>query len=268
MANPAQARRKRFATITTSEGTAGATMARRPELQFYARRGGDSHIERSPLVSPIGGLLHALRQSQVRADTTARRATIARLNRSRWTGSNREVVMRRSPTLVIAAIIVTVACFTVSIAHAQVAVGTFRYDAVAFVVMDNGDVYRSEIANANMTGGHTQGPWVRYLNIFSAGGPPSRVVGVGGEVILTAAGGVYRIGPGYPILDEVSLPPGESFVAFGSRLGTILCYVYAVTNTGSVYRGCGGGWEYAGALPTGPTPAIQPTWGALKSHYR
>jgi hypothetical protein len=195
---------------------------------------------------------------------------IARLNRSHGTGSNREVVMRRSPTLVIAAIIATVACFTVSVARAQVAVGTFRYDAVAFVVMDNGDVYRSEIANANMTGGHTQGPWVRYLNIFSAGGPPSRVVGVGGEGILTAAGGVYRIGPGYAILDEViGLPPGDTFVAFGTRLGTILCYVYAATSAGSVYRGCGGGgWEYSGALPTGPTPAIQPTWGALKSHYR
>lgn len=181
--------------------------------------------------------------------------------------------MRRARTLVVAAVIVAAACSPVSAARAQVAVGTFRYDATAYVVMDNGDVYRSDIADPNTTGEHTQSPWTLFCNIFSAGGPPAPVVGVGGEVILTASGGIYRVAPGLPvhaIFDEViGHPPGESFVAFGTHLGTILCYVYAVTNTGAVYRGCGGGgWEYAGSLPTGPTPAASETWGRLKARYR
>lgn len=182
--------------------------------------------------------------------------------------------MRRACTFVVAAVTVAAACSPVSVARAQVAVGTFRYDATAFVVMDNGDVYRSDIANPNMTGGHTQGPWSLLCNIFSAGGPPGPVVGVSGEVILTASGGVYRVGTNPPraIFDEViDHPPGESFVAFGTQLGigTSLCYVYAVTNTGAVYRGCGGGgWEYAGSVPTGPTPAATDAWGSLKVRYR
>jgi hypothetical protein len=139
--------------------------------------------------------------------------------------------------------------------------------------MDNGDVFRSDIANANMTEGHTQGSWSLLCNIFSAGGPPAPVIGVGGEVILTASGGAYRVDTNPPraIFDEViGHPSGESFVAFGTHLGTILCYVYAVTNTGAVYRGCGGGgWEYAGTLPTnGPIPTIQRSWGSLKAIYR
>jgi hypothetical protein len=183
--------------------------------------------------------------------------------------------MRRAHELIFAAIIAAAACCPISLARAQVAVGTMRCDAIAFIVMDNGDVYRSDLADPYSNGQHTQGPWVMVCNIFSAGGPPGPVVGVGGEVILTAGGGVYRIGtaagiPGYAILDEViDHPSGESFVAFGTRLCTILCYVYAVTNTGAVYRGCGGGgWEYAGAVPSGPTPSVRSTWGSLKTVYR
>src|SRR5262245_14950577 len=89
--------------------------------------------------------------------------------------------------------------------HAQVAVGpVLGEDAAgyphAFVVMDNGDVYRSDY-NRDAPGS-PQGPWVLACNIFSAGGPPSRVVGVGGSpakdggVVLTAAGGTYRLGIG------------------------------------------------------------------------
>ena len=73
---------------------------------------------------------------------------------------------------IIAALIVAFGGSRSSAVIAQVAVGTFRYDASAFVAMDNGDVYRSSIANSNMTGGHTQGPWSLLCNIFSAGGPP------------------------------------------------------------------------------------------------
>jgi hypothetical protein len=186
---------------------------------------------------------------------------------------DKEVVMYRSRVLVVAALVAAAACGSCSVARAQVAVGTFRYDATAFVVMDNGDVYRSDIANPNMTGGHTQGPWFLLCNIFSAGGPSASVVGVSGEAILTANGGVYRIRTSPPgaILDEViDHPPGESFTAFGTQLGigTSLCYVYAVTNTGAVYRGCGGGWEQAGTLPVGPTPIGQAAWGSLKVSYR
>lgn len=181
--------------------------------------------------------------------------------------------MRRARTLVVAAVIVAAAYSPGSTARAQVAVGTFRYDATAFVVMDNGDVYRSDIANPNSTADHRQSPWTLLCNILSAGGPPAPVVGVGGEIILTASGGIYRVGTNPPraIFDEViDHPPGESFVAFGTQLGigTSLCYVYAVTNTGAVYRGCGGGWEFAGSLPIGPTPAVTDTWGRIKVRYR
>ena len=184
--------------------------------------------------------------------------------------------MRRTHApAVAAAIVAIVACSLAPVACAQVAVGTFRYDGMAFVAMDNGDVYRSDIANPNMTGGHTQGPWTLLCNIFSAGGPPSPVVGISGESILTASGGIYRVGTNPPraIFDEViEHSAGESFVATGTQLGigTSLCYVYAVTNTGGVYRGCGGGgWEYAGRLPVaGPTLTVPKSWGSLKTTYR
>jgi hypothetical protein len=180
----------------------------------------------------------------------------------------------RAHTFVVAWVIVAAACSFATVARAQVAVGTFRYDGTAFVAMDNGDVYRSDIANPNMTGGHTQGPWTLLCNIFSAGGPAGPVVGVSGESILSASGGIYRVGTNPPraIFDEViEHPPGQSFVAIGTQLGigTSLCFVYAVTNTGAVYRGCGGGgWEYAGTIPTGPTPTLSISWGNLKSRYR
>jgi hypothetical protein len=187
--------------------------------------------------------------------------------------NDKEVVMYGSRLFVVGAVVAAAACGSVSLARAQVAVGTFRYDGTAFVVMENGDVYRSEIANPNMTGGHTQGAWTLLCNIFSAGGPPAPVVGVGGELILTASGGVYRVSTSPPgaILDEViSHSPGEWFTAFGTQLGigTSLCYVYAVTNAGSVYRGGCGGWEYAGTLPVGPTPVAPSAWGSVKVRYR
>ena len=167
--------------------------------------------------------------------------------------------------------------------HAQAAVGTVLGEDApgyphAFVVMDNGDVYRSDYVGARTTAGWPQGPWFLACNIFSAGGPPSRVVGLGGGVVLTAAGGTYRLGiaagmPCYGIFDGViSHPAGDSFVTIGSNESINGCHIYAATDQGCMYRawtGCGpSGWEFAGCLPFGPTSATQPTWGQLKVHYR
>lgn len=168
---------------------------------------------------------------------------------------------------------VAAACSCFSAAHAQVAVGTMRTNCSAFVVLDNGDVYRSDILNCNMSFGSSQTPWVLHCNVFSAGGPPSRVVGLSGESILTADGGIYRIGdPGQAVFDGAApAPPGEWFVAFGGRVapGTGPCWVFAVTNTGGIYRTCvAGQWEFAGTLPIGPVPSPMKSWGELKLKYR
>ena len=164
-------------------------------------------------------------------------------------------------------------CFAPS-ARAQVAAGTALVevsagDLNALVVMDNGDVYRSDYGNN--TPGNPQGPWFLACNIFSAGGPRSRVVGVGeGAIVLTAAGGTYRVSAGFPcaVFDGViDHPPGQSFVAIGVNASINGRYIYAVTDAGSVYRAYGP-WEYAGTLPTGPTPVAPRTWGAVKVRYR
>lgn len=81
---------------------------------------------------------------------------------------------------------------------AQVAVGTVLGENAAgypraLIVMDNGDVYRSDFG-PRTTSSYPQLPWVLSCNIFSAGGPSSRVVGLGGGCVLTAAGGTYRLG--------------------------------------------------------------------------
>src|SRR5262245_41442697 len=143
--------------------------------------------------------------------------------------------------------------------------------------MDNGDVYRSDY-NRDAPGS-PQGPWVLACNIFSAGGPPSRVVGVGGSpakdggVVLTAVGGTYRLGigagqPCYGIFDGIiDHPAGESFVTIGSNQSINGRYIYAVTDQGCVYR-ASDHWELAGCLPIGPTSATQGTWGQLKMHHR
>jgi hypothetical protein len=165
-------------------------------------------------------------------------------------------------------------------ARAQVPVGTVLGEdgasyPHAFVVMDNGDVYRSDYDRN--TPGNPQGPWSLACNIFSAGGPTSRVVGVGsspakdGGLVLTAAGGTYRLCGGATccaIFDGViDHPPAQSFVAIGSNASINGRYIYAVTDQGCVYR-ASDHWEFAGCLPVGPTPATQATWGQLKTHYR
>jgi hypothetical protein len=190
--------------------------------------------------------------------------------------NDKEVVMAKKSFFICAGLL----CLASS-AHAQVAAGTvLGEDAAgyphAFVVMDNGDVYRSDYVD-NVSRG-PQGPWLLACNIFSAGGPPSRVVGLGGGVVLTAAGGTYRLGiaagrPCYGIFDGViSHPAAESFVTIGSNESINGCHIYAATDHGCVYRawiGCGpSGWEFAGCLPVGPTSATQATWGQLKAHYR
>lgn len=172
-------------------------------------------------------------------------------------------------------------CF-IQPASAQIAAGTvLGEDAAgyphAFVVMDNGDIYRSDLGQ-HTTGGYPQLPWSLACNLFGAGGPPSRVIGVGGGTALTAAGGTYRIGmaagqPCYAIFDGVIVhDSGQSFVAIGSNESINGCFIYAVTDAGHVYRawiGCGpSGWEDAGMLPVGATPATSRSWGALKSAYR
>ena len=167
--------------------------------------------------------------------------------------------------------------------RAQVAVGTMLGEDAAgyphaFVVMDDGSVYRSDYVGERTTAPWPQGPWSAACNVFAAGGPASRVVGLGGGVVLTAAGGTYRLGidagrPCYAIFDGViAHPMAQSFVAIGSNESINGCNIYAVTDAGEVYRawiGCGpSGWEYAGSLPVGPTPIQRATWGGLKSHYR
>jgi hypothetical protein len=170
-----------------------------------------------------------------------------------------------------------------SIVHAQVAAGTvLGEDAAgyphAFIVMDNGDVYRSDYVGPKTTAPWPQGPWSRGCNIFTAGGPTSRVVGLGGGTVLTAAGGTYRLGTGAGVSCDaifdgvINHPAGQSFIAIGSNESINGCNLYAVTDAGTVYRawtGCGpSGWEYAGSLPTGPTPTSAESWGQLKARYR
>jgi hypothetical protein len=162
------------------------------------------------------------------------------------------------------------------IVHAQVPAGTVLGEDApgyphAFVVMDNGDVYRSDYVGNVRTGPQT--PWFLCCNIFTAGGPPSRVVGVGGGAVLTAAGGTYRLGiaagvPCYGIFDGViAHPAGESFVTIGSNESINGGHIYAATDHGCVYR-ASSEWEFAGCLPVGPTPTPQATWGRMKVHYR
>lgn len=190
--------------------------------------------------------------------------------------------MKRIGAQLLACILAGVVSFIAGEARAQSAIGTvLAEDAASYphalVVMDNGDVYRSDYGERT-TGGIPQRPWMYACNIFSAGGPRERLVGLGGGVVLTSGGGTYRLGfeagqPCYAIYDGViGHPPGESFVAIGSNMAINGCHIYAVTDLGAVYRawvGCGGsGWEYAGSLPSGPTQGEQRTWGAVKTIYR
>jgi hypothetical protein len=188
-----------------------------------------------------------------------------------------EVVMAKKFFFVCAGLLCLAAA-----AHAQIPAGTALIEISAgtlnaLVVMDNGDVYRSDYSRNGP--GMAQGPWFLACNIFTAGGPPSRVVGVGeGAVVLTAAGGWYRLaigdpGPCYAIFDgTIGQPPEQSFVAIGVNASINGCHHYAVTDAGFVYRrwiGCGpSGWEFAGTLPVGPTPATPAAWGSVKVRYR
>jgi hypothetical protein len=193
----------------------------------------------------------------------------------------KEVVMTMGRSVMIAGAVAAACCIAAN-TKAQVAVGTVLGEDPsgphAFVVMDNGDVYRSDYVGARTTAGWPQGPWALACNIFAAGGPASPVVGVGGGAVLTAAGGTYRLGigagqPCYAIFDGViDHLAGQSFVTIGSNESINGCHIYAVTDGGAVYRawiGCGpSGWEYAGSLPTGPTPATPSTWSSLKARYK
>src|SRR5689334_12774057 len=107
-------------------------------------------------------------------------AALCPMDTANTTRFDKEVAMRRTLALALAVIlVVTAGCSLASVAGAQVAVGTFRYDATAFVVMDNGDVYKSDIANPNYSiDEHQQSPWSLLCNILSAGGPPAPVIGV------------------------------------------------------------------------------------------
>ena len=185
--------------------------------------------------------------------------------------------------IVLAGVVLALAsCSAPGALHAQVAVGTvLSEDAAgyphAFIVMDNGDVYRSDFGT-HTTAEFPQLPWFLACNIFSGGGSRERIVGIGAGTVLTAGGGTYRLGigagqPCYAIYDGViDHPAGQSFVAIGSNISINGCHIYAVTDVGHVYRawvGCGGsGWEDAGLLPTGPTPAARVSWGSLKTVYR
>lgn len=148
-------------------------------------------------------------------------------------------------------------------------------DLNALVVMDNGDVYRSDYSRN--TPGMPQGAWFLACNIFAAGGPVSPVVGVGhGAVVLTAAGGTYRIWTqdGCTVVFDgiIDHPAEQSFVTIGVYAAINGCHIYAATDQGCMYRawiGCGpSGWEFAGCLPVGPTPAATEAWGSLKTRYR
>lgn len=178
-----------------------------------------------------------------------------------------------------AIIMFTVALLSARPLNAQVAVGTMLGEDAAgyphaLVIMDNGDIYRSDLGQ-HTTSSFPQLPWVRGCNLFTAGGPPARVVGVGGGLVLTSAGGTYRIGfaaglPCYAIFDGViDQSTSQSFVAIGANMSVNGCFIYAVTDAGHVYRawvGCGpSGWEDAGVLPTGAVPTGGNSWGALKS---
>lgn len=159
---------------------------------------------------------------------------------------------------------------------AQTPVGTILGEdgasqPVAFVAMDNGDIYRSHLGQRVGTD-QPQGPWILHCNLFEVGGPISRVAGFCGEVLLTEAGGVYRISlqtPRCAIFDGmVGIPAGHSIVATGSEQSVNGWYVYAVTDHGHVYRGSApAGWEFAGIIPVGPTAAPGHSWGQVKRDY-
>lgn len=180
-------------------------------------------------------------------------------------GLDKEVVVARKFLFVCAGLL----CLAPGV-RAQVAVGTVLTENAAgypyaLVVMDNGDVYWSDLGPSP---GSPQLPWGLAYNIFTAGGPASRVIGLGGGVVLTAAGGTYRLGS-YAIFEGIiDHPTGQSFVTIGSNVSKNGRYIYAVTDAGVVYR-CGpSGWENAGTLPIGPTPSTRDAWGSLKSRYR
>lgn len=184
--------------------------------------------------------------------------------------------MKRSVRFCCLLVVIALACSTAPVSTAQVSVGTLLGGTpsvpVAYVVMDNGDIYRSGFGPMTPNGGFTQGPWEYYCNLFTTGGPASRVVGLCDDYVITAAGGVYRISqsPYCAIFDGlVGQPANQQIVATGPNRSVNGRYVYVVTDAGHVYRASNiAGWEFAGLLPIGPTPNQPGSWGAIKSTYR
>jgi len=182
--------------------------------------------------------------------------------------------MHRMASVFFGIVIAVVVCSVATTVHAQVAAGTVMTECCAVVAMDNGDVYFSQYLDRV---NYAQGPWTLAYNIFTAGGPRSRVVGVGGglgagggtALILTSGGGIYTFGTTSGVFNGViDHPTGESFVTIGLNCSINGRHIYAVTDAGHVYRASSNGWEAAGTLPTGPTPVSHRSWGSLKTTYR
>lgn len=146
------------------------------------------------------------------------------------------------------------------------------------VIGSDGAIYTSGYAGGGSCN-PAQNPWALVGNVASwASG---EVIGINSKLeVLTAGGDEYQLAlgggcmVGARLVGNVFAITGvpldnDPFVAFGDSNGQ---HVYAVTGQGRVFRrnvtGCSPTtWEYAGALPAGPTAMHRTSWGAVKIQY-
>lgn len=184
------------------------------------------------------------------------------------------------------ALILSSAGGTISLAADHI-VASAQFDACAFVVTADGDVFASEYLDRAY---FVQGPWSYQGNAITAAGASSGDPLVGatfnnnsGPVYVVSRGGnLFRLGfcSGVSAVLESNIflqagrsQPNQEIVNIGWNAGAGGAHLYAAANDGDVFRknttgGLSGEWQFVGTIPVSPTASVESSWGSLKARYR
>jgi hypothetical protein len=117
-------------------------------------------------------------------------------------------------------------------------------------------------------------PWAMGPNLFGGLGSGRVICGVSNNLALAADGGLFEVSPAHEVENVFAASgqasiPGEVFVGIDFRSNPTWT-IMGITNFGRLFcrSWVSSSWELILDGPAGPTPAVQPTWGQVKSRFR